>query len=130
MNSRGLIDRLFPPKYDFFNCLEKQAKLNALGIRALVEWLQNGRESDAKILDKCVTDADEVRLSLERDLAEAFSTPVDRGEIYLLSVDMDKVIEYARSTYFSMRDFGVTPDATIKKLAGQLETGTNLFLMR
>lgn len=128
MSSRSILDRMFPPKYDFFDLLGRQARSNALGISALGDWLNSGENSHALVLEQCAGEADEVRLSLEADLVNAFSTPIDRGDLYRLSVDMDKVIEYAHSTLLAMKDFGVEPDSVIGEMVGQLKAGADLFL--
>jgi len=128
MDNRNMLERLFPAKYDFFDLLDRQSQINAQGISALVEWLKSGRDSDGDVLERCRQEADEVRLSLEKDLVAAFYTPIERGDLYLFSVDMDKVIEYALSTLLSIKAFGVKVDSTIEGMAGQLKTGVDLFL--
>ena len=128
MKQRGILDRLFPPKYDFFDLLSKQAQINAMGISALNNWLKSGRDSDGEILERCRREADEVRLSLEKNLVAAFSTPIERGDIYSFSVDMDKVMEYAMSTLLSMKSFEVKTDHIIEDMAAQLKVGVDLFL--
>lgn len=128
MSSRDMLDRLFPAKYNFFELIGKQAQLNSLGISALNTWLQSGKGSDGDVLERCVRQADEVRLTLEKDLVDAFSTPIDRGDLYLFSVNMDKVIEYAYSTLLSMRAFGVAADSVILDMSAQLKTEADLFL--
>lgn len=128
MKSRNILDRLFPAKYDFFDGLAKQAQCNALGISALSDWLRSGLDRDGGVLERSRQEADEIRLSFEKDLVNAFSTPIDREDLYLFSVDMDKVIEYALSTLLSMRAFGMEADAVIADMAGQLKTGADLFL--
>lgn len=128
MSSRDVLGRLFPTKYNFFDLIGKQAQLNSLGISALNTWLQSGADSDGDVLERCVRQADEVRLTLEKDLVDAFSTPIDRGDLYLFSVEMDKVIEYAFSTLLSMKAFGVEANTVITDMSAQLKTGADLFL--
>jgi len=127
MKNRNILDRLFPTKYDFFEGLTKQAQCNALGISALSDWLHSGLDRDSGVLEQSKQEADEVRLNLEKDLVNAFSTPIDREDLYLFSVDMDKVIEYALSTLLSMKAFGIEANATIEGMVGQLKTGADLF---
>lgn len=126
MSNRGILDRFFPVKYDFFQLLSQQAELNSLVVGALSDWLDNG--SDGKtLLEKYRIDTDNVRMELEKNLVAAFSTPFERGDIYLLSVDMNKVNDYTMSTYLSMTDFGVPSDPTIKSMVAKLKDGTDLF---
>lgn len=125
MSSKSILDRLFPPKYDFFSSLERQAQINALSVSALSDWLSGG--SGSETLESYRQEADKVRLGLEKDLVAAFSTPIERGDLYLLSVDMDKVLEYVRSTHLAMRDFAIESDGTITDMVGQLKVAVGLF---
>lgn len=125
MSSKSILDRLFPPKYDFFSSLERQAQINALSVSALSDWLSGG--SGSETLESYRQEADKVRLGLEKDLVAAFSTPIERGDLYLLSVDMDKVLEYVRSTHLAMRDFAIESDGTITDMVGQLKVAAGLF---
>lgn len=127
MDNRNLFDRMFPVKHDFFKMLENQAEINEQGIKALYNWLDGGLDSEGDKLLQAVKEADEVRKSLERDLVEAFSTPFDRGDIYSISVAMDKIIKYAQSTILSMKAFDVIADGTITGMTGKLMEGTEIF---
>lgn len=128
MRSQDILDRLFPAKYDFFSLIMSQAQTNARGISALSDWVKSGSGSAEDILEPCKQEADKIRLSLERDLVDAFSTPIERTDLYLLSIDMNKVLEYARSTFLSMKTFGVEADQVIMDMVGQLKAGADLFL--
>lgn len=127
MDKRNLFDRLFPIKHDFFEMLEHQAKVNGQGVNALYNWLNGGLESESDKLLQAVKEADEIRKSMERDLVEAFSTPFDRGDIYSISVAMDKIIKYAQSTMISMKAFEVIADETIIVMTEKLMEGTMIF---
>lgn len=124
---KNLIDRIFPVKYDFYKMLEKQAEINSLGMTALYQWLSSENALQAEALVKYVDEADVVRMEMEKNLVEAFSTPFDRADIYSISVGMDKVIEYAKSTLLSMQGYEVKANDTIIKLVWQLKVGTDLF---
>ena len=126
MSKRNFLDRLFPVKYDFFKLLSRQAEINALTVGVLSSWLRDGGDGKTS-LDSYRKEADQVRMELERNLIAAFSTPFERGDIYSLSVDMNKVNEYTISTFLSMTDFGVSCDGTILKMAEELRTGVTLF---
>jgi len=126
MSNRGILDRFFPVKYDFFLLLSRQAELNSLVVGALSDWLEKGGDGKA-LLEKYRAETDNVRMELEKNLVAAFSTPFERGDIYLLSVDMNKVNDYTMSTYLSMTDFGVPSDPAIKRMVAQLKDGVDLF---
>ena len=127
MDKKNFFDRLFPVKYDFYGMLFHQAQINGLGIKALDSWLDSGSESESEALLAYVKEADNVRMELEKKLVEAFTTPFDRTDIYSISVEMDKVIEYAKSTLLSMRAFNVKPNNIIVGMVEKLKEGSEIF---
>lgn len=124
---RNVIDRMFPIKYHFHQMLSIQANSNALGVGALFNWLKDGLEDQSNALGKHVEEADTVRMEMEKNLTEAFSTPFDRGDIYSISVGMNRVLKYAESTLLSMEAFNVKSDETIINMVAQLKLGVDIF---
>ncbi|MBC3796979.1 DUF47 domain-containing protein [Acetobacterium tundrae] len=127
MNKNNIIDRIFPVKYKFYEMLYKQANTNGLGVNALYNWVKSGTVADSEALIHCVKEADEVRMNMEKDLIEAFSTPFDRGDIYSISVGMNEVLKYAQSSLLSMEAFEVKPDFIIIGMVEQLKIGVDVF---
>jgi len=127
MDKRNILDRFFPIKYDFYEMLNKQAKLNMLGINMLHKWLRNRSNEEKQKLLNYVKEADEVRFDMENKLIEAFLTPFDREDIYSISVVMDRVIEYAKSTLESMEAFEVEPNDIIINMVKNLKGGTDFL---
>lgn len=127
MAEQKFIDRLFPVKYNFYEMLGNQARMNLSGVTALCKWIAGGSENEAESLLKDVISADTIRMDLEKNLIQAFSTPFDRGDIYSISVGMDKVIEYAKSTLLSMKAYDVRANHTIIGMLENLKTGTSIF---
>lgn len=127
MEKRNIIDRIFPIKYHFHQMLIMQAQSNALGVNALYHWLKSGSGDDSEALTKHVKEADETRMEMERNLTEAFATPYDRGDIYSISVGMNRVLKYAESTLISMKAFDEKADDTIINMVEQLNLGVEIF---
>ena len=125
MDKRNVFDRLFPVKYDFYGMLNKQAELNMLGIDRLYKWLSSRGEKEKEELFRYVKEADEVRLDMESKLIEAFITPFDREDIYSISVEMDKVIEYSKSTLESMEAYEVEANDVITYMVKKIKEGTD-----
>ncbi|BCZ48172.1 hypothetical protein psyc5s11_42390 [Clostridium gelidum] len=123
MDKRNIFDRFFPVKYDFYGMLNKQAEFNMLGIHMLHKWLTSRSNNEKEELLRHVKEADEVRLDMESKLIEAFITPFDREDIYSISVEMDKVIEFAKSTLESMEAFDVEPNDVIINMVEKLKEG-------
>jgi hypothetical protein len=122
-----LLDRLFPPKYDFFAMLSEQAQLNAQGVDALFNWLKDASAIESSALRQELKAADEIRMELERKLIDAFTTPFDRGDIYSISIGMNKVIEYAESTLLSMQAYEITANPVMIGMVAILKEGTDQF---
>ncbi len=127
MGKMKFIDRMFPVKYDFYKMLDEQTKLNAAGVKSLLMWMNSGAESDSKALIELAKQADEVRMDMEKKLVEAFTTPFDRQDIYSISVEMDRIMEYAKSTLISMQAFEVEPNDTILRMGEKLKEGTDIL---
>jgi uncharacterized protein Yka (UPF0111/DUF47 family) len=127
MTKQKWMDRLFPVKYDFYAMLSHQAQINSSGVDALYQWLAGASDQDGDILLQAVKEADSVRMDLEKNLIQAFSTPFDRGDIYTISVGMDKVIEYAKSTLLSMKAYDVQTNEIIIRMVGYLAAGAKIF---
>ncbi|EKQ57975.1 MULTISPECIES: DUF47 family protein [unclassified Clostridium] len=125
MDKRNVLDRLFPVKYDFYGMLNKQAELNMLGINMLYKWLSSRSKNEKEELFRYVKEADEVRLDMESKLIEAFITPFDREDIYSISVEMDKVIEFAKSTLESMEAYEVDANNVIVNMVKKIKEGTD-----
>ena len=58
---------------------------------------------------------------MEDNLIEAFATPFDRQDIYSLSVEMDRIVEYAKSTLTEMEAFEVVEDSIIHNMVQQFK---------
>lgn len=123
----NIINRLFPVKYEFYTLLSEQARCNYIGVAALYDWVISGSDAAKDELVQHVKKADRVRMKMEEDLTKAFTTPFDRGDIYSISVGMNRVLKYAESTFFSMEAFGVTSNETIIKMVENLKIGAGIF---
>jgi uncharacterized protein Yka (UPF0111/DUF47 family) len=125
--NRNLLDRLFPPKYDFPRMLRDQATATVSAIQSLSVWLSEGKMKDPYDLVRNEKEADHIRYDLEAKLTVAFSTPFDRQDIYSFSKQMDLIVDFAMSTALEMKEFGVPPDAAIKGMTEALLEGVGLI---
>jgi uncharacterized protein Yka (UPF0111/DUF47 family) len=123
---RGMLNMMFPPDHDFYSMLGRQAEQTALGVKTLIIWLESGANSDPIDLIKEENTGDLLRLDMERQLLESFSTPFDRQDIYTVSRQMDHILNYAVSTAYEMRAFGVKPDEAMMNMARSLLNGSEL----
>jgi len=127
MKQLNFWDRLFPAKYDFPAMINDQAKSTADGITALKHWLSDPVPENAHRLRALTREADTIRMGMESCLIEAFVTPFDRQDIYSLSVEMDRIIESAKSLMELMIAYEVPADNVVCGMILHLEEGTNKF---
>lgn len=116
----GLLDRLFPPRYDFHGMLRYQAEITAEAVEAFEDWLKAEAEGPARELEDLKRHADEARWHMEGELIKAFSTPFDRTDIYELSRQMDRIVDYSSLTAREMVVFEIAPDEPIMSMATNL----------
>lgn len=118
-------ERLFPVKRDFYKMIGDQAEASKNVVGYLSRWLSSRSEEDYQLLLGEADAADRCRFTMEDNLIEAFATPFDRQDIYSLSVEMDRLVEYAKSTLMEMEAFEVVEDSIIKNMVQQLKVGTD-----
>ncbi|TGE33516.1 DUF47 family protein [Desulfosporosinus sp. Sb-LF] len=118
-------ERLFPVKRDFYKMIRDQAEASTNVVGHLCSWLTSRSEEDYQLLIREADAADRYRFTMEDNLIEAFVTPFDRQDIYSLSVEMDRIVEYAKSTLIEMEAFEVVTDTIIQNMVQQLKGGTD-----
>lgn len=111
-------------KSDFFQILINQAGLTLQGIQALQEYLKEPSEINAKNVRDLEKHSDEVRRILIDELNKTFATPIDKEDIFALSLDIDDIIDYGKSTVDEMEVFEIKPDSHLLKMAEILTRGT------
>lgn len=125
--TNGMFDRLFPTKYDFHKMLVDQADTTAAGTKALLSWLKKEIPSEQTDIETKEEALDKMRHTMEVQLMEAFSTPFDRRDIYMISHQMGQILDFAISTYVEMEAFEVRPDDALIDMATALNTGAANF---
>jgi uncharacterized protein Yka (UPF0111/DUF47 family) len=121
---KGLLDGLFPPKYDFHAMLIEQSELTAKGVELLLSALRGEGDHHLRALRELDHRTDQFRHDMERKLGDAFSTPFDRQDIYVISRQMEAVMNFARTTLTEMEAFDLEPDRCMLDMAEHLLIGT------
>jgi uncharacterized protein len=120
----NVLDRIFPPRYDFQGMLTEQAQKTLEGVEVLVAWLEKNASEEPAEICRIEAAVDELRYGMEDKLRDAFSTPFDRQDIYRLSRQMDYILNFSCETAREMHVFGVSPDPPILAMAEALLQGT------
>lgn len=120
---KGLLDGLFPPRYDFNTVLSEQSDSTVRAVELLLASL-NGEADNLERIQDLDRRTDGLRHEMERKLEEVFSTPFDRQDIYSVSRQMDMIMNFARTTLAEMDAFEVGPDRCMVDMAEHLLIGT------
>lgn len=101
------------PKEDkFISLLIQQSEITVEGLELLEKWLSKP-ELKAKAVDqmrKKELEADEVRRILIDELHKTFITPLDREDLFMLSLYLDDILDYGYTTIEEMNLLNIEAD--------------------
>ncbi|MBN1993078.1 MAG: DUF47 family protein [Anaerolineae bacterium] len=86
----------------FISLLIQQAEVTVEGIKLLQECIQQPNEESIEKIRAKEYEADEIRRILIDELHNTFITPIDREDIFNLSLYIDDMIDYAFTTIEEM----------------------------
>ena len=104
----------------FLELLVKQAEFTVEGMQTLLEYVKEPSEEVAQRVTQIEKEADEVRRILIDELNRTFVTPIDREDIFALSLTIDDVLDYAESTVEEMYLLDVKPNVYIERMVSLL----------
>jgi len=101
------------PRQDkFVGYLIEQTQITVEGLRLLEKWLSKSELKDKAIVQMRAKEieADEVRRILIDELHNTFITPLDREDIFMMSLYIDDIIDYCYTTVEEMQLLGIDAD--------------------
>jgi len=108
---------LFKPREDkFMRLLIEQAAKTVEGMELLEEFMEATDREVAKRLVQVEKEADEVRRILIDELNRSFITPIDREDIFALSLTIDDIIDYGNSTVDEMVILEVESNSYLRRM--------------
>jgi hypothetical protein len=125
---RRVIDRIFPKVPDFFVLLEEQCVHVGITVGRMVEYMETGDPEVGEHIKKDEHEADAVKVRNIHILNEAFSTPIDREDIYRCIMDLDEIINYCKSTINEMEVLEIRPDKHNLEFAVRLKEGVDALV--
>jgi len=108
---------------NFFELLNDQCDIAVEAGEALVAFMTSGAEADGLRVRELEHRGDEIKDRNMDLLNTAFSTPMDREELYRAISTIDHMINYAKTTVREMEALGVAPDAHTAEIASYLLDG-------
>ena len=100
----------------FISLLIRQAEVTVEGIQLLQECIQQPDETAIEKMRAKEYEADEIRRILIDELHNTFITPIDREDIFNLSLNIDEMIDYALTTIQEMSLLDVDADEHLEEM--------------
>ena len=123
-----ILDRVFPKAPDFYSMLTEQTLKVAHTVDLLVEYMENNNREITEALKQDVHEADLLKARNLHELNDAFSTPIDREDIYRAIMSLDDIVMYCKTTVHEMDVLGVTPDDFTRQMAQLLKEGVDALV--
>jgi len=121
---------LFKPREDkFMRLLVEQAAKTVEGMELLEEFMESTDREVAKRLVQVEKEADEVRRILIDELNRSFITPIDREDIFALSLTIDDIIDYGNSTVDEMVILEVESNSYLRRMVSLVREAAHEIYM-
>ena len=104
----------------FIHLLIQQAEFAVAGMQALQDYVKAHDETLAKRVSDVEKEAYEVRRILIDELNRTFVTPIDREDIFALSLSIDDILDYANTTIEEMTLLHVQPNVYVERMVSLL----------
>ena len=120
-----IANRIFPKAPDFFALLALQSQHVGVSVARMVEFMGTGDPRVGEMVRNDEHEADKIKIHNLHELNEAFSTPIDREDIYRAIMDLDDIVDYCKSTVNEMEVLGLKPDKYCLEFSMQIKDGVN-----
>ena len=107
-------------KVNFFDLLKEQSSYVVKSMTLLHEYCTTGKEELAEIIIQLEDEADEVRRKLIDHLNKTYITPIDREDLFHLSLLLDEIIDYIKTSVDEIHLFKITPNEDLKTITSTL----------
>jgi uncharacterized protein Yka (UPF0111/DUF47 family) len=118
-----LVDRVFPRMPDFYGLVNEQCDLAVEVMTEFVAFMSSGDWDKAQRVRDLEKQGDELKARNIDVLNKAFSTPMDREDLYRAIVTLDHIVNYAKTTVREMELLEVQPDNYMLEMAELLQQG-------
>jgi uncharacterized protein Yka (UPF0111/DUF47 family) len=118
-----ILDRVFPKVPDFFHMLSEQNLKVLHTVNMLVEYMEQDGPEVADALKEDVHEADLIKVRNLHELNDAFSTPIDREDIYRAIMALDDIVMYCKTTVHEMSVLKVEPDDFMRGISQNIREG-------
>lgn len=118
-----MVDRVLPRTPDFFSLVDEQCDQAVRTLDELVSYMESSDAAVGKHVRQMEKEGDQLKRRNLDILNKAFSTPMDREDIHRAIVDIDHLMNYAKSTVREMELLRVSPDSYTLRMSQHLRVG-------
>ena len=118
-----IFERFFPKTPDFFRLLAEQSHQVVHTVGLLVLFMETNDPEIGEQIREDEHAADKVKIRNIHTLNEAFSTPIDREDIYRAITTLDEVVNLCKDAVSEMHALDLTPDHFTLNMAQLLLEG-------
>jgi uncharacterized protein Yka (UPF0111/DUF47 family) len=111
-----------PETPDVLGMLREQVAVTVEGMEALVGWA-HGDASRAEVVRECEHRADEHKRAIRLALTTAFTTPLEAEDLFVLSGELDAVLNGAKDAVRESEVMMLAPDRATAEMAELLLEG-------
>jgi len=112
-----LANRAFPRMPDFYGLLNEQCDALVEAMDAFVQFMADASDDNARRVRLIEKRGDELKVRNLDILNRAFSTPMDREDIYRAITTLDMGMNYAKTTTRELEALSVKPDEYMLEMA-------------
>jgi predicted phosphate transport protein (TIGR00153 family) len=113
----------------FIELLIHQAEFTVNALQALLDYVKSPDPSHAQRVHEIEHQADEVRRILIDELNRTFVTPIDREDIFALSLTIDDILDYADTTVEEMTMLEIEPNQFLERMVSLLADAAREILL-
>jgi uncharacterized protein Yka (UPF0111/DUF47 family) len=113
-----------PGNPNVLGMLCQQAAVTCEGMAALVDWANAVPDAAQRVRD-LEHQADQAKRELRLALTNAFITPIDAEDLYVMSERLDAVLNGAKDTVREAEVMGIPPDEAVVAMAALLADGAS-----
>ena len=103
-----VVGRIFPKVPDFVGMIAEQSALAVEATSALVSFMESGSQEAALRVRELEHQGDTIKDRNVDELNQAFSTPMDREDLYRAMISIDEVLNYCKTTVREMEAVSYT----------------------
>lgn len=105
----------------FFTAIQEQARIALESVQAVKAYCDDPTEANGDMVQQLENEGDNIRKHLINTINKTFITPIDREDLFQLSLNVDDIADYMWTTIMDMRIYGILPDKYIKEMIIELE---------